>query len=315
MEDKTVLITGGAGFIGSWLSEALVKKGAFVRVLDNFQSGSEKNLAHIMGSVELMKGDVRDYETVRTAVKGADFIFHLAANASVPNSTKDPEYDFNSNAIGTFNVLKAASDSNKRPIVLYASSAAVYGEAAYVPIDESHSLRPASFYGASKLCGEAYCRAFRNILRTKVVVLRIFNTYGPRQPRYVMYDLLKKLSRDQKNLEVLGTGKQKRDFIYVTDCVNAITSAALNTKALGEVLNIGTGRGVSIEQLVQLVLDKLNLDGKTEVHYTKQSWKGDVQTLVADVSKLRTLLNYEPQVSLENGFSSLLEWFRTAQAS
>jgi len=307
------LVTGGAGFIGSWLSESLVNLGASVRILDNFRSGTVNNLASVLRSVELVKGDVRDYEVVERAVEDAEFVFHLAANASVPASTDNPDYDFNTNALGTYNVLKAMRKKCEDAVLVYTSSAAVYGEPAYTPIDERHPLSPASFYGASKVAGEAYCSAFHRIYGMKTVILRLFNTYGPRQPRYVMYDLLKKLSRNPKKLEMLGTGHQKRDFTYVTDCVTAILLAAERPDAIGEALNVGNGRSVTIKRLVELILDRLGLTDETTVFYTGKSWKGDVSALEANIDLSKKILGYDPKVSLERGVARVIDWFYHAQ--
>jgi len=315
MKLSRVLVTGGAGFIGSWLSEALVSRGALVRVLDNFQSGVTSNVSHILDSIELIKGDVRDYKTVEKAIEDMEFIFHLAANASVPASTNDPEYDFGANALGTFNVLKAACEKGDDAVVIYASSAAVYGEPSYVPIDENHPLNPISFYGASKVAGEAYCRAFHHIRGLKTVILRLFNTYGPRQPRYVMYDLLRKLNQNPFHLQVLGTGEQKRDFTYVTDCVNAFLLAAEKPDAIGKTINIGTGFGITIKQLTNMILELLGLTGTIEVIYSGESWQGDVRELLADNRLSRELLGYDPKITVETGLKNLVMWYKSLQTS
>ena len=309
MKLSRVLVTGGAGFIGSWLSEALVSRGALVRVLDNFQSGVTSNVNYILDSIELIKGDVRNYETVEKAVEDMEFIYHLAANASVPASTNDPEYDFGANALGTFNVLKAACEKGNDPVMIYASSAAVYGEPSYVPIDESHPLNPISFYGASKVAGEAYCKAFHHIHGLKTVILRLFNTYGPRQPRYVMYDLLRKLNQNPSRLQILGTGEQKRDFTYVTDCVNAFLLAVEKPNAIGKTINIGTGLEITIRQIADMILELLGLTGTTEVTYSGESWKGDVKHLLADNRLSRELLGYNPKITIETGLKNLIMWY------
>ena len=289
----------------------MVNIGASVIVLDNFKSGSIDNLSNILHSTRLIKGDVRNYETVKQSVKGAEFVFQLAANASVPASTDDPDYDLNANTLGTYNVLKAIREKGNDTVLVYTSSAAVYGEPVYTPIDEKHPLNPASFYGASKMAGEGYCKAFYHIYGIKTVILRLFNIYGPRQPRYVMYDLLKKLSQNPRILKVLGTGKQKRDFTYVTDCVNAILLAATCSNATGKTINIGTGKAVDIKQLVNLILDSLRLSGKTTVIYSGKSWKGDVSTLLADINLSKSILNYKPTTSLETGLSTVVDYFST----
>jgi len=305
---KKVLVTGGAGFIGSWLSEALVRQGALVKVLDNFQSGTIENLRNIRSSIELIRGDIRNYETIKHAVDGAAFVFHLAANASVPASIEDPTYDFDANALGTFNVLKAIYESDNDPVVIFASSAAVYGEPDYTPIDEAHPLNPVSFYGASKMACEAYCKAFYHIHGIKTVILRLFNVYGPRQPRYVMYELLQKINSNSTNLQVLGTGEQKRDFTHVADCVKAFFLAAGEPNAIGRAINIGTGGRTTIKQLTDLIIELLGLTGRLKVTYTGKSWKGDVERLVADVTLSQRLLGYRPEIPLRLGLRNFIDW-------
>jgi nucleoside-diphosphate-sugar epimerase len=307
--ETRVLVTGGAGFIGSWLVETLINQGASVRVLDNFRSGSTDNLMSVLNSIELIRGDMREYETVRNSLQGVEVIFHLAANASVPLSTETPDYDFSANALGTYNLLKAMRQDDIEAVAVYTSSAAVYGEPARVPIDELHELNPVSFYGASKMAGEAYCRAFYHLYGMKTVILRLFNTYGPRQPRYVMHDLLKKISQNREKLEILGTGKEQRDFTYVTDCVNAVLLAATCPNATGHAINIGSGEAATIEKTAQIILEHLGLWGKTKVVYTGRSWKGDVRTLMADIALARSVLKYEPTVRLEQGLRTLIDYF------
>ena len=306
---KKVLVTGGAGFIGSWLTEALVQLRADVTVLDNLYAGKLDNLRHILKYIKFVKGDVRDVSIVTRVVKGKDCVFHLAANASVPNSINDLDYDFETNVKGTYNVLKAVHLGNNAKVI-YASSAAVYGEPQYLPINESHPLSPISPYGASKLCGETYCLAFNRVYDLKTVSLRLFNVYGSRQPRYVIYDFLKKLSRNKDTLEVLGTGEQMRDFIQVTDAVNAFLLTAQKEEAVGQAINIGTGTVISIKDLASLILKLLGFEGKTSIKFTGSSWKGDVKTFQADISLAKKTLGFKPTVSLTKGLKMEIEWFK-----
>ena len=306
-KNKRALVTGGAGFIPSHVVDALVTRGADVTVIDSLQAGKMENLSDAMEHIRFIEGDIRDDETVMKAVRGEDVVFHLAANASVPNSFENPRYDFETNALGSFNVLEAARLQGVGKVV-YASSAAVYGEPKYVPVDESHPLEPCSFYGLSKLTGEREGFMYRDMYGLGFTAIRIFNTYGPRQPRYVMADLLRKLRNNPHELEVLGDGTQVRDYSYVSDTAEAIVSAAENDAMLGEAYNVAGGNPISIRDLVSLMLDTLDLKD-TKVHYTGQSWKGDITRLMANIGKIRAV-GFQPKVSLEDGIREMIEWFQ-----
>ncbi|MDM7915288.1 MAG: SDR family NAD(P)-dependent oxidoreductase, partial [Candidatus Eisenbacteria bacterium] len=202
---ERVLVTGGAGFLGSHLVDRLVEEGLEVRVLDNLQAGSLENLAGVRHRIDLRTGDLRDPAAVGAAVSGCSVVFHLGANASVPASVEDRGYDFATNAGGTFHVADAAVRHGVRRIV-FASSAAVYGPPRTIPVAESHPLLPISPYGGSKVAAERMLYAYARTFGFELAILRIFNTYGPRQRRYVAYDLMQKLARDRRRLEVLGDG-------------------------------------------------------------------------------------------------------------
>jgi len=296
--DKKALVTGGAGFIGSHVVDMLVERGATVTVLDNMQAGREGNLHKSRDKVTLLTEDIRDIDAVARAVSGQDYIFHLAANASVPNSFKDPRYDHETNSDGTFNLMEAANDSGVKRVI-YASSAAVYGAPQYVPTDENHPLQPVSFYGVSKLTAERLGMMYHAMFETGFTAIRIFNTYGPRQPRYVLADLIRKLMRNPDDLEVLGTGEQIRDYCYVSDTAGAFVAAAENESMNGGVYNIAGGNPVSIKDLVGIILKVMDLPN-CQVHYTGQSWKGDISKLVADISRIAGA-GFKPRVSLEEG--------------
>jgi len=263
-QDKEVLVTGGAGFIASHLVDILVEKGATVTALDNLKDGKIENLEESKDKICFKKMDVRDYEGLQNIFKEKEIeiIFHFAANANVPYSVKDPKYDFETNAFGTFNILKSCVDNDIEKVI-YASSAAVYGEPEYTPIDEIHPLNPISPYGASKLAGEKLGFAYYHTYGIPFVSMRIFNTYGPRQPRYVMFDFLKKLKNNPKKLEVLGTGEQIRDYCYVADMAKVFLLAAENEAAVGEAFNIAGGNPISIKELAELMVRIMGLEGNT----------------------------------------------------
>lgn len=307
--ESSVLVTGGAGFIGSNCVDNLVEKGADVVVLDNFQSGLTANLEKVSHKIKLEKGDVRDFKLVKRLLADRDLVVHYAANASVPASVENPSYDFETNALGTFNILEAVRQSSDDVVVAYASSAALYGEVTGTPLKEDLCARPISPYGISKMCGESYCRLFHKTYGVKAVSLRYFNVYGPRQPRYVMFDFLRKLSNNPDKLEILGSGRQLRDFIYVSDAVNATLMAAGIPSAFGNVFNVCTGVGTSVSNIAKNMLDLLGLEN-TEIVFTGKSWEGDVNILVGDTSKLIDL-GFEPKYSLREGLRELIKWYTT----
>jgi UDP-glucose 4-epimerase len=308
---RRTLVTGGAGFLGSNLVETLAAAGAAVRALDNLRDGDRGNLAGAAGA-EFVQADVRDEAAVARAVSGCEVVFHLAANASVPASVEDPAYDFETNVCGTFNVLRAARDAGVRRLV-FTSSAAVYGPPRRAPVDESHPLEPISPYGGSKLAAERLLAAHARTFGFEVAIARVFNTFGPRQRRYVAYDLLMKLLRNPRRLEVLGDGAQRRDYCYVSDCVRALLLLAEAPAPEPLVANVSGGRTVSIRELVALILGAVSLRD-TEVVYGFPSWRGDIEVLSGEIARLRSL-GYEPRVPLEEGILRFASWFQSVHGT
>ncbi len=302
---RRVVVTGGAGFIGSHLVDALLKAGADVVVVDNLHSGMPSNLRQSAASIRFFEVDVRDREALSKTVEGVDMVFHLAGNASVPYSIENPSYDFEANVLGTYNVLQLLLDG-RIGRVLFSSTAAVYGIPLYTPTDESHPLEPVSPYGASKLAAERIGVAYARSLGIDFLVARIFNTYGPRQRKYVMYDLLNKLHANPQHLEVLGDGSQIRDYSFVADTVNALMTI-MRKGEKGNVYNISGNNPVTIRDLAQLLADVLRIDGHLNITYTGQSWKGDIPVMVANTEKIR-LLGFEPQMRLHEGVEALFRW-------
>jgi UDP-glucose 4-epimerase len=301
---RKVLVTGGAGFVPSHVVDALVARGAAVTVLDNLQAGKLENLTAVQDRVSFRKSDVRDASAVQEATRGQEFVFHLAANASVPGSLRDPRYDFESNALGTFNVLEAAREAGVSRVI-YASSAAVYGLPQHVPTDEEHPLQPTSFYGISKLTGERLGFMFHEMFDLGFTAIRIFNTYGPRQPRYVLADLIRKLMKNPHELEVLGTGEQVRDYCYATDTAGAFVAAAESSQMNGGVYNIAGGNPISIKELVAIILEVMDLP-HCRIRYTGRSWPGDIPHLEADINRIRAA-GFAPTMDLSTGIRRTIE--------
>jgi UDP-glucose 4-epimerase len=304
---RRVVVTGGAGFIGSHLVETLVAAGAHVQVVDSLAQGRKENLAAVLSGVNFRRVDVRDGEALQNAMRDAEVVFHLAANASVPRSVEDPEGDFACNAVGTLNLLQAIRANGAGRCVL-ASSGAVYGQPRSFPIREGHPLLPISPYGASKAAAEALCRAFHSSYGIPVQIARIFNTYGARQPRFVMYDFYRKLRQDPSRLEILGDGKQIRDFCFVSDTVDALLRIGQLGGGGCEAFNISSGKSYSVVELAEAMCDLMGLRG-VKFSFAAQSWAGDAQQWEVGIKKIRKATGFEPQYDLRTGLRAFIEWF------
>lgn len=314
IKNKKTLVIGGAGFIGGHLVNSLLELGAAVTVIDDLSFG---NLENINKDAELIQLDIRDFDNIKGFLlkKRPDVVYHLAANATTRESAlgwKDPIADCHINTLGTLNVLLASSELETSPMVLLASSNGVYGEAIYTPIDEKHPTNPISPYGISKLINEKYAFAFSHERGLRTTCLRLFNAYGPRQSRYVMYDLMQKLILNPNTLEILGTGEQIRDYTYVSDIVQAFVLATRKEPRC-EVFNVSGGNPVSIKELAGMIVKIFNLEDKTELLFSGESWMGDVNKWVADITKIKNELGFEPKVDIYEGLQKLYEWFKTSR--
>ncbi|CCW36224.1 nucleoside-diphosphate-sugar epimerase [Chthonomonas calidirosea] len=309
--NTAIVVTGAAGFIGSHLVEHLVTLGAKVTAVDNLQAGSWANLRAVSDRVVFAECDVRDADAMGALVEKVqpNYVFHLAANASVPGSVQDPVYDFEANCVGTFRVLNALRGQMACRKVVVASSGAVYGEPEAFPITEESPLRPISPYGASKLNTEITAQMMHRVYQVPVVIARLFNAYGPRMARFVVLDFLKKLQRDPYRLEVLGTGQQIRDFTYVADTVQGLLALALKGDC-GEAYNVSSGKNCSVTDLANAIIAARGLSGKTRIEYTGKSWVGDAQRWEVSITRLKAL-GYQPQYTLEEGLRETIVWFDT----
>jgi len=304
LNEKQVVVTGGAGFIGSNLCRALLKNGAKVTVIDNLYSGKIEFIEDLVDKgLTFVQEDIRDQAILEEATKNCDVIFHLAAQTSVPFSMKNPKEDCEINVVGTVNTLDAAKKADAR--VVFASSAAVYGNPEKKPTPETYPTHPVAFYGLTKLLGENYCRFYQETYGLKIVIFRIFNVYGP-DCHGAIYDFLNKLRKNPKKLEVLGTGKQSRDFVYVSDMVDALIKAATSPAAPGEIFNIGTGTTTSVAELAKMLVELLGLKD-VDIYFTGgQAWAGDMDITLADNSKVKSTLQWKPQVPLDEGLKKLI---------
>ncbi|MEM1509958.1 MAG: GDP-mannose 4,6-dehydratase [Thermofilaceae archaeon] len=299
-----VLVTGGAGFIGSHLVRRLTAEGFQVTVLDNLSSGNLGNLSCFSEKVNFVEGDVRNPDVVEESANGAEAIVHLAALIDVAESIKKPRLYVDVNVSGTLNVLEAAK---KAEVFVFASSAAVYGEPLSLPIEELHPLAPLSPYGATKVAGEALVQAYARIRGFRPVILRIFNVYGPKQSKAyadVVLEFTKRVLKDEPPI-IYGDGEQTRDFIYVDDVVECLVAAIKNRHACG-VYNVGSGKAVSIGELARTVAEVLGKPNLKPVYAPARP--GDVKHSVASISRLRECLGYTPRFSLEQGLRKLSEY-------
>ena len=315
MSAGKVLVTGGGGFIGSHLVERLLRDGREVRVLDNFSTGHRGNLADIGGEVELVEGDIQSYERVHTAVRGCELVFHLAALPSVPRSVQDPLTSTASNVTGTLNVLLAARDEDVRRVV-FASSSSVYGPESEFPQRENAPARPISPYGVSKLAAEGYCRAFTRVYGLETVAVRYFNVFGPRQDPLSQYaavipNFITAVMAGERPV-IYGDGEQSRDFTYIDNTVDGTVLAASAEGAAGETFNVACGDSLSLNQLLENIRE---LSGKpVEAVYTDPR-PGDVPRSLADISRAREVLGYEPAVDIRAGIEKTFVHFSSQSAA
>jgi len=307
---RTFLVTGGAGFIGSHIAEALVERGDKVRVLDNLSTGYLSNLDAIRGSIEFVEGDLVDAPLAAKVVEGVDCIFHEAALASVPRSVEAP-LDTNAACVtGTVTLLDAARRAGVRRLV-YASSSSVYGDQPTSPKRESDLPAPISPYGAAKLAAEYYCRAFTATYGFETVAIRYFNVFGPRQdpnsPYSAVIPLFITAILSGKRPVVYGDGLQSRDFTFVANVVHANLLAADVPGVPGRALNAANGKSIHLLEL----LDALNeLLGTAVEPVHEPPRPGDIRESMADITLARTLLGYEPQVDFHEGLRRSIDYYR-----
>ncbi len=307
--ERAFLVTGGAGFIGSHIVRRLVRSGARVRVLDAFTTGRRANLAEVLDRIELLEGDIADMATVRRAVDGVEYVLHLAALVSVPESVDRPERNFDANLAGTHNLLLAARDAAVRRLV-FSSSCAVYGDHA-APHHEELAPRAFSPYAAAKLSGEQLCSSFTHVYGLPTVCLRYFNVFGPGQnprggyaaaiPQFITALL------DGAPLRIYGDGHQSRDFVYIANVVEANLLACGVDAAVGGVFNIGTGRETSLLELLAILGEHA---GRTVAPEFAPPRAGDIRRSYGDISHAKSVLGYRPSVTLADGLRTTFDWYR-----
>lgn len=311
---QKILVTGGAGFIGSHIVDRLMEDDFDVTVFDDLHTGSPANTTHHRGkkNFHFLEGDIRDINLVKTSLKDVEVVFHEAALANVTLSVKEPIPTNQINVEGTLNLLKASCDLNVKRFI-YASSAAVYGHAESPQKKEDDSLNPTSPYGVSKLAAENYVRVFQRLYSLKTVSLRYFNVYGPRQRVDVHGSYGGVISifinRILKNMPPIinGDGEQTRDFVYISDVVEANMLAMNSENGAGEAFNIATGKITSINQVAETLKHIMNKEDLENIHTEPRPT--DIKHGYADISKARKILGYEPQCSIEEGLTELVNWY------
>ena len=305
-----ILVTGGAGFIGSHIVDRLLKEGFEVTVIDDLSTGRRENIAHHQNRKDFhfVKGDIRNTALVKKVVEDVDAVFHEAALVSVPRSIENPLLTNEINVSGTLNLLKACTDASVKRFI-HASSTAIYGDTETLPKHEKLMPQPISPYAVSKLAAENYVKIYHKVYGLNTICLRYFNVYGSRQT-YSPYSgvitiFINSLLKNEPPV-IYGDGKQTRDFVHVQDVVEANVLALTTKTAIGEVLNVATGTPTTINQLVAMLQQIMKTS--LEPVYTSPR-PGDIRHSYADITKAKRLLQYNPKVSLRNGLTELVKWY------
>lgn len=314
MKNKRVLVTGAGGFIGSHLAEGLVKSGAKVRALAHYNSRNDWGLIELLPKeikqeLEVITGDVQDPFMVRKAVQGCDVVFHLAALIAIPYSYIAPESYVNTNIKGTLNVLQACLDEGVEKVV-HTSTSETYGTAQYTPIDEKHPLQGQSPYSASKIGADKIAESFYLSFGLPVATIRPFNTYGPGQSARAIVPTI--ITQALSNSEInLGLLTPVRDLTYVKDTIAGFLKVAESDRAVGEVINIGTGAGITIGELAEKIIGIVGKDIRIVRDAQRiRPEKSEVMELICDGRKAKELIGWEPQYTLEEGLREIIEWIR-----
>jgi len=323
MNGNKVLVTGGAGFIGSHLIERLLDIGYKVIAFDNFSYGSKENLNSFESkNLQVVEGDVTDLESLRSAAKHVDQVFHLAV-LNLRVGLEDPLLAFEANVRATLNICMIAKENREIQRTIFTSSGAVYGRARYFPRDENHPLDATNPYAADKVAGEMYIRAFHESWNIPYVILRVFNTYGPRSQQTAYAEVIPRfIDRITRGLPpiIFGTGKQRMDFTHVTDIVDGIVRAAESNEALNQVMNLASGQDISINDVANLVLKLLGKKGEIKPVYAEPRPHEipvyeEVPSPIVNISKAERLLGYKPGMPFEVGLKEYIEHWRLKKTS
>ena len=303
MSFRKVLVTGGAGFIGSHLVDALIGMGVKVTVLDNLSGGKLSNISTWLkdSRFKFIMGDLLNPDDIKKALKDCEIVFHLAANPNVRIGAFNTRIDYEQNILATYNLLEALRESTQCKNIVFTSTSAVYGEAKKMPTPEDYGpLKPISLYGASKLACEALISGYSHLFGFKSVICRLANIVGSRSGHGVIYDFINKLRSNPKMLEVLGDGTQRKSYLYVKDCVEAMILAAEKSNSQVEIYNIGSEDTVNVATIAKIVTEEMGLKD-VEIRYTGgveggRGWKGDVKEMLLDISKIKGL-GWKPKLN------------------
>ena len=308
------LVTGGAGFIGSHIASALATSGLRVRIVDDLSTGYRENLAEIKGAIDFVHGSIADDSVLKKALEGVELVFHEAAIPSVPRSVENPRQTHTASVDGTFSLLVAAREHKVRRLI-YAASSSAYGDQPTLPKVEDMLPDPLSPYAVAKLVGEYYCQVFTRVYGLETVSLRYFNVFGPRQDPGSQYSGV--VSRfisalyTGKQPVIYGDGEQSRDFTYIDNVVDANLKAASTVTGLGKVINIANGERITLNQLLQALKDLTDQPGITAKY--QEPRVGDVRHSLADISRARKFLGYEPLVNLSDGLQKTIDWWKASR--
>ena len=296
LRDRLVLVTGGAGFIGSHLVDALMISGARVRVIDNLSGGTLDNIKRWIGedAFEFIKGDLLNDRDLERAINGCEVIFHLAANPEVKLGFSAPHIHFEQNIVATYRLLEKLRNSETLDLLIFTSSSTVYGDAEEIPTREDYGpLKPISVYGAAKLASEALISSFAHNFGFQAVICRLANIVGSRSRHGVIYDFIMKLQKNPRELEILGDGTQRKSYLYVDDFISALSIIMKNVSSRVEVFNVGSEDWVDVKRIAEIIVEEMNL-GDVVFRFTGgvnggRGWRGDVKYMLLSVEKLKTL--------------------------
>ncbi|KAA0000934.1 MAG: NAD-dependent epimerase/dehydratase family protein [Thermoplasmata archaeon] len=304
-----VLVTGGAGFIGSHLIDALIVKGYEVKCIDNFSSGRKEFIERNLDRIELIEGDLLNIEDARKSLKNCDIVFHLAANPDVRVGAINTKTHFDNNIVATYNLLEGMKEEGVKKIA-FTSSSTVYGEAEVMPTPENYApLIPISLYGASKLAAEALICAYCHTFDMKALIYRFANVVGPRSTHGVIYDFIRKLKANPRELEILGDGRQKKSYLYIDDCIDAMLFTMEKARQKVEIYNIGSEDWVEVREIADIVSQEMGVT--PEYKFTGgidgRGWKGDVKLMRLDISKLKDL-GWKPKYGSKEAIRLTAKW-------
>ena len=304
-----VLVTGGAGFIGSHLIDALLEEGFDVVCFDNFSSGKKEFIEHNLDKIELIEGDLLNREDIKEALRGCEIVFHLAANPDVRVGVVNTKVHFDNNILATYNLLEEMKGAGVKEIV-FTSSSTVYGDAEKIPTPENYApLIPISLYGASKLAAEALICSYCHTFDMEAIIYRFANVVGPRSTHGVIYDFIKKLRKNPNELEILGDGKQRKSYLYIDDCIDAMLFGMQKKEEQVEIFNIGSEDWIEVKEIADIVSEEMGL--KPEYKFTGgingRGWKGDVKFMRLDISKLKAL-GWKPKYGSKEAVRMTAKW-------